>query len=391
MTRSHIAMLVGSITGIITAGISLHWIPIPKATRIDRAGPMVQDVRTNGFSLVWWQDDQIIREAVLRDPAGHEVRVPAHQSGSRCEARADSLHASTRYEYWLEPAPPWLKTNKLARMVNTAPDPGAPFSFIVFGDSGCGSASQRRLADVMREWPTSLILHTGDLVYDYGAYCEYPGNFFRPYQSLIETTPMYPALGNHDIRTDNGQPLLDVFTLPENGPPGIQPERCYWFDYGNARFIGIDSNLDRDTLLNRVAPWLTETLLSAPGSWKFVFFHHSPIPSGGRPLDVDVHDTLIPAIERGGADMVFNGHNHLYQRTYPMLAGSPVSSNGVIYVTSGAGGNTLSLQNYRDASRLITFNDNKHSFTWINVNGPRLQLKQISEDNNLLDSEIWVK
>ena len=39
------------------------------------------------------------------------------------------------------------------------------------------------------------------------------------------------------------QLYLDNFTLPTNGPTSLEPERAYAFEYSNALFIILDTNL----------------------------------------------------------------------------------------------------------------------------------------------------
>ena len=69
-------------------------------------------------------------------------------------------------------------------------------------------------------------------------------------------TSAVTVLGNHDLREDNGQEFLDTFSLPDNGPADLPPSHCFWFDYGDARFVGIDSNLDPDALAGAVVPFV---------------------------------------------------------------------------------------------------------------------------------------
>jgi uncharacterized protein (TIGR03437 family) len=48
---------------------------------------------------------------------------------------------------------------------------------------------------------------------------------------------------------------------------------------------------------------------------------------------------LVPLLERYGVQVVFNGHEHSYQRSHPIRNGAIVESNrGTVYVTTGGGG-----------------------------------------------------
>ena len=376
----------------VAAAAFLVFLPFKKTDGGPDDGPLIQQLSPDGFSVVWWSGSDAKGDIRVRGSGVVDAIFSAVRSGNRYEARATGLEPGTTYRYEI------VHTEKHGNSLHlytgqasTAPSPGVGSSFIVFADSGSGKRTQYRLARVMNRYPTDLILHAGDLVYPEGEARDYHKKFFRPYRALISHVPFYPVLGNHDIRTDNGRPFLDTFSLPANGPPSVEAERCYWFDYGDARFVGLDSNLDGEVLSTAVAPLLREILETSSNMWRFVFFHHPPWAGGSREPDAKIRDALVPAIEAGGADVVFCAHNHLYERTHPMLAGRIAPSSGVVYVTSAAGGKSLHEEENTEAPYLAAFNDTKYSFTWVHVAGPRLELMQISEDDEILDRVVLKK
>ena len=92
--------------------------------------------------------------------------------------------------------------------------------------------------------------------------------------------------------------------------------------------------------------------------WKFVFFHHPPYTAGFLIKDGARHDlanlsvrrNLAPLFERFGVDIVFSGHSHSYERTFPILQNQIidqgqdpdyVNPSGPIYVITGGGGASL--------------------------------------------------
>ena len=199
----------------------------------------------------------------------------------------------------------------------------------------------------------------------------------------------WPCLGNHDIaEPDLGAPYLEVFELPENGPTGSTPERSYWFDYAAARIAVIDINLDEPQLRDVVAPWLTD-VMSEPGPrWKFVSLHHPPYTGGAYQPDQRVQNALVPVFEAVGVDIVFAGHDHMYQRTAPIRAGEVVEEGaGVVYVVSGAGGALIydALPPDQRPAYVIALNDEVHSFTRVNIDGDTLRLRQIAVDGEVID------
>jgi hypothetical protein len=207
-----------------------------------------------------------------------------------------------------------------------------------------------------------------------------------------------PSLGNHDVATDRGAPLLEVFDCPRNGPEGIEPERNYWFDFGDARFVALDSNLaefggalTRDDMNNVVAPWLRSVLTDCGATWRFVFFHH-PFYTGGPHAAEGVaylKEAYAPVFETCAVDLVFSGHNHLYERTAP-IAGDRVvdEGRGVVYVTTGAGGANRYAEQIPPPPYIRAHNDAVFSFTQVDVTPNRIELRQIGDSGETLDEYV---
>jgi acid phosphatase type 7 len=213
----------------------------------------------------------------------------------------------------------------------TAAAPDQPFTFAVIGDSGTGSAGQVAVADRMVALDPDLVLHTGDVIYPDGQASGYDPFFFQPYQALAKRAPIYPTLGNHDYHTQNGQPYLDAFYLPHNNPANT--ERYYSFDWGEAHFTALDFNTgpDADQL-----EWLKNDLASTDKPWKFVFYHqaiYSSGPHGYEGWAEAKRALLAPIFEQHKVDVVFNGHDHDYERTTVI--------SDVLYIVSGGGGGPL--------------------------------------------------
>jgi 3',5'-cyclic AMP phosphodiesterase CpdA len=91
------------------------------------------------------------------------------------------------------------------------------FSFLVIGDSGCGShlkyQPQRQIAQMMLQEESRFVIHTGDVVYQVGSKEYYQQNFIAPYRELLLggekpkqlaynrltfKSPFFLVPGNHD-------------------------------------------------------------------------------------------------------------------------------------------------------------------------------------------------
>lgn len=293
----------------------------------------------------------------------------------------------------------------------TAKLPGSKsFSFIAFGDSGDGSKDQYRVADVMKSLDFDLAILTGDIVYPRGEAEDFEPHYFRPYQDLIKKVPFFPSLGNHDIKSKNGQAYLEAFHVPQNNP--LHSKRYYSFRYANALFIALDSN---DKLLfepdqihgSPQFSWLRHELQSAeqdaPIDWRFVFFHHAPYSSGyhGQWLQKErlaqLRKTIIPLFEQYQVDMVLTGHDHHYERTYPIRGGSIekrelINLSGIVYVITGGGGkgNNFWRRYYRNMPWTAHLEEAFH-VTHIEINGGQLTLKAIDDRGDIIDRAIIQK
>jgi len=155
----------------------------------------------------------------------------------------------------------------------------------------------------------------------------------------------------------------------------------YSFDYGNAHYVFLDANphvfnaqLDSTSTYSKPAQafpnypsilreWLIKDLDSSDQTWKFVVFHQPAFSSGNSTVRNFQMRGTAKFLEDHGVNMVFNGHEHNYQRTKPLratanAASAPVSPgpaaleldtnfdgihntvpDGVLYLVEGAGGN----------------------------------------------------
>ncbi len=291
------------------------------------------------------------------------------RTGKRHAVTLSGLRPGSRYYYRL------AGMQKTASF-RTAPEgPGSGFTFAVVGDSGTGSTAQRAVADLLERMQPDLILHTGDVVYPKGDHADYDPKFFTPYRRIIGSVPVFPSLGNHDVETKNGAPYLENFHLPCNDPESTG--RYYSFDWGNAHFVALDSELyydDEGGDPTRQKAWLERDLGETRQPWKFVFFHRPPYSSSEHGSDLVVREDLEPVLARHGVDVVFNGHDHDYERT--------VQIRGVTYVVTGGGGKDL----YEAGeSEWTAFSRSAHHAVRVLVDGDSLRLEAVEPNGAVVD------
>lgn len=356
------------------------------------AGPMLQQVEPDGFSVVWWATQPTRGTLEVVQP-GRPVRyVTARAAGrQRLVAKVTGIAPADDIEYrivhrsWLG----WPHRIGSGR-ARTAKRPDEPLRFIAFGDSGTGKTPQYDLGAAMPDIKPDLVIHTGDLIYPAGRWAEYGPRFFLPYEKLIRDVPFYPVFGNHDLKTDLGKPLLTTFELPANGPTGLPRGANYWFDCGPARFVGINSCDPPWTLQDVTAPWLDTVLASAGNRWRFVFFHNPPYTGSKHNPDARVLETLVPVLEKNAVDVVFCGHNHLYERTKAIRDGRIVpDGEGVPYIITGAGGGRLYAERDDHPAYVAAFTKDDtvgFGFTVVDLAGDTLRLKHINRVGDVVDN-----
>jgi acid phosphatase type 7 len=249
------------------------------------------------------------------------------------------------------------------------------FSFAVVGDSGSGGKGQLAVAALLERLRPDLVLHTGDVVYPAGQERHYDRRFFAPYRNLIKTVPLFPVLGNHDVRKGNGAAFLENFH-PPLGSPG-STKRYYSFDWGNTHFVALDSELyhgDRGSNPEEQRDFLERDLATTRKRWTVAFLHRSPYGSSRHGGDEKVREDLEPLFVKHGVDLIFSGHDHVYERTVPIT--------GVTYVVSGGGGRRL----YPAGNGELTASSvSAHHAVLVRVSGSRLLLETLEVGGKVVD------
>jgi len=344
--------------------------PAASAQTITR-GPIIQnpEALTTTVTILWWTN--VVGDSTVQygtTPAlGSSVTVPTAAS---CEIGAagtchvvplTGLQPGTRYYYRLltngvEVQPP-------GSYFTTLRDPSDPHDlfFTVIGDWGQASAAEADVANLQDADDTPLILTVGDNAYQNGTQSDWDNNALAYYVSPMRRALFVPALGNHDlydVGNSNWASSVEIrmFQLPRNAPPG-QEERYFSFDHGDAHFVVLDSNVPGD---GTQRAWLEADLAATTRKWKFVFLHHTPYSCANGIASLGSNSTVRsswnPLFEYYGVDVVFDGHDHIYERSLPLdefsdAAGTAgADGRSTIYVMTGGGGATLDNDANVDAS-----------------------------------------
>jgi acid phosphatase type 7 len=270
----------------------------------------------------------------------------------------------------------------------TAVQSNAPWAFGITGDTQRNPTVTRRCAEGIFALRPNLVLHLGDVVDDGFAKHQWLNDFFEPCARLLSYVPIFPVIGNHE---KNAHWYYDYFSLPE-------PEYYYTFHYGNAQFFMIDSNKDCGPGSEQYV-WLERELARSTATWKFACHHHPCFSSDeddygdhwkGRFQgeyswgDSKVRN-LVPLYERFGVDIVFAGHIHSYERTWPLLQMAVNQKQGVRYIISGGGGGGLE-QAAPQRAWFTVHVQRGHHYCFAAVHDRTIQFKAYDLEGRLFDT-----
>jgi hypothetical protein len=219
--------------------------------------------------------------------------------------------------------PAWATTEPIANPFEqkTAEN----FNFAVAGDFGCDNSVNQTIASILRRDP-ELVIALGDLSYSKSPQCWL--DIVRP---LDDGSRLKISIGEHDIK--NKLILYKEYMKHFNL---VNP--FYSFDYQNVHFLAMA------TAKNRIIPYnvssaqyrfIKDDLEKAHSNksidWIIVYqfrsFYSSLTVHPG--LD-ELQEAYHPLFEKYGVDLVFQGHNHNYQRTYPIAFNQTSSSHPIV-------------------------------------------------------------
>jgi hypothetical protein len=281
-------------------------------------GPYLLLPTPDGISVAW-ETAAAVPSTLVVDGHRFDGGHAAHHV-----VRVGGLLPSTSHRYHVESAG-WSTEEAELR---TAPASAERLRFVVYGDNRSNGDAHRRVVEAIAGESPDFLLSTGDLVTS-SRQAEWHA-FFDVEYALLLTTPLYPALGNHETYA-RGERFESLFPL---GDPKQFDGRVYSMDYGPVHVAVLDSNGD----LAAQARWLDADLTAAAqrgARHTFVMMHWGPFCSrhamrhGGNPA---AQSFIVPVARKHHVEAIFAGHDHLYERG---------AADGLPYFVSGGGGAPL--------------------------------------------------
>lgn len=285
----------------------------PHAMRV-----MWESASTGPATLEWGTDENL----------GNTVTSAGVESlgGAMHDVLIDGLAPNTPYYYRV--ASGAVSTLTYRFKTPPLPEAEADFSFVAMSDMQKSGADPDVFDHIVHQGvldyfggetseEIALVLIPGDLVVNGNAYEQWSNDFFAPSHDLFAQVPLYPVLGNHEV---NSTYYFQYFHLPENGSAGYE-EHWWYKDYGNVRFMGLDSNspYDGDDQLDWLSGVLEATCTLEHIDFVFAELHHPHKSELWTPGESDFTGEVVAALEGftedcGKPSIHFFGHTHGYSR-----------------------------------------------------------------------------
>ncbi len=265
------------------------------------------------------------------------------------------------------------------------------FNFAVAGDFGCDIEAKKTI-DIIKSKDPELIIALGDLAYKRDPQC-----WFDMISPLDTNNKFKISFGEHDVTRGNAtyQLYLNHFNLTKP---------YYSFDYGNIHFLVMA------TAKNILIPYnytsdqyqfvntdLAKAAHNKKINWiivnSFRTFYSSNTTHPG--LDV-LQDVYHPLFDKYHVDIVFQAHNHNYQRTFPLSYNTtrqytPIITDrenqdyrdikhGEIFMTAGTGG--ADFYNFTGKSPYVVKQFLRHGFLNVESKDNGSKLSVMFYDNN---------
>ncbi len=219
----------------------------------------------------------------------------------------------------------------------TAPTPQDPV-LVGAGDiATCGSDADEQTATVL-DGVQGTVFALGDNAYDSGSASEY-SDCYGPTWGRHKGRTLFPVAGNHDYNTAGATGYYGYF----GDAAGDPAKGWYSRDVGGWHVVVLNSNCTvvGCGLDSPQEQWLRADLAASTAPCTVALWHHPRASSGIYANDPSVQ-AFWEDLYYAGADLVLNGHEHIYERFRPLdAAGTADDTYGITQFIVGTGGAEL--------------------------------------------------
>ncbi len=347
-------------------------------------GPLLERVTTTSAEVAWWTN--IPTQSVVSYGIGaYSQTITNTTAVVQHVIQLPALTAASTYQYNVGNG----TLSSSGASFHTAALPGTGFSFAAVGDFGGGGTGESQNAALIASDGSQFIQTLGDNIYPSSGlpdpnfsttYSDFDTRFYKQFASAISQKSFNPADGNKEYYGDGE--FWQNFDMPNN-------HRYYSYDWGDAHFIVLDSELPFDTASAQYA-WLQNDLNTHQNAkWRIVALQRPPYSSSSSSSSCSSCKTyLVPLFQTGHVNLVLGGNSHNYERSFPLVNGSP-ATGGITYVVSGAGGNGFNQFTISQPAWSAFRESTDFEHLLVNVSPTQLTVNAVrAADGTVLDSVV---
>lgn len=240
----------------------------------------------------------------------------------------------------------------------------------VSGNTHTNNTINKSVINNLMHFKPLAVFHTGDIVFNglkKSAWIRFE-DFCAP---IINGSKFYPAYGNHELHSKT---VSRDFKLPNNG-------KWYSVDIVRFHFLIID-NFSDYKVGSEQYQWLENDLKNCSADKFRMVVMHLPVYSSGphNTQNRKLRKNLVPLFEKYKVNIVFNAHNHCYERAY---------SNGVYYITTAGGGAPMYPKTKNIAESKLWLQ--AFHFCMLQIKNNNIELQAIDTNMNVIDEFIIKK
>jgi len=215
-------------------------------------------------------------------------------------------------------------------------DPASP----TFG-GGAGTPTACRMratSNLLLRTNPAAVLALGDLQYPNGSLDRFLASYDPSWGRAQAITR--PAPGNHEYQTSAGAGFFAYFGRAAGNPA----EGWYGFDLGGWRVMALNSECAQ---VGGCGPgssqlaWVEADLAAHPAACTLAYWHRPRFTSSADHTGDPAYEPLWEALDAAGAELVLNGHAHVYERFAPQTPGGAPDPAGIREFVVGTGGKDL--------------------------------------------------
>ncbi|MDG2476430.1 MAG: metallophosphoesterase [Phycisphaerales bacterium] len=369
---------------LVDAYPSMRNQPVPQSPLRILVGPYLQATASKAVTLMW--ETTRPTSGVIEYGQTSELgsTVESKQASLMHEIIVSGLQPETNYFYRVRSSDDTETVQSEILTFQTMIRPTTPVGFVVVGDTQNNPAVTTMMSTFAWSHRPHFIMHCGDLVGTGTVKREWVHEFFGSTGDLLGRFPIYPTLGNHER---DAQLYYDYFSLPGE-------EYFYDYRWGDVHVFVLDTNKDVSPESDQYQ-WFVKAVAESDAQWKVVQHHQPAYSSDSNDYgdtwkgpsswgDVRIQEHLVPLYEQFGVDVVFNGHIHVYERTWPLRAGQVDEDNGVTYVTTGGGGGHI--EDFAPTRTWFTAHKYRgHHFCIVTASDKTFELRAFDQEGKIID------